>query len=75
LCRGLRRLRCRRFLVATLGTLAFLGTFLDKVFALLADQIPLIGLPLAIGLQGFLLTAAAPVVIVCDRGDGQQKCS
>jgi hypothetical protein len=81
--RGLRRLRCGwsgglvATLAAPLGTLALLGTCLDELFALLADQILSIGLPLAIGPKGFLRATAALVVIVVivrDRGHGQQEC-
>jgi hypothetical protein len=57
--------------------LAILVTCLDELFALLADQILSIGLVLAIGPEGFLRAAAALVaivVIVRDRGHGQQEC-
>jgi hypothetical protein len=61
-------------LATPLGMFTFLGTFLDILVAFLADKILLIGLSFANCPQDFLLAAAAlVVVIVRDRGHGQQK--
>ena len=62
-------------LTASLAVLVLFAALLDKLPALLADQIPLIGLPLAMGAHAFLLAAAtfAVMVFVRHRGHDQNK--